>query len=131
MVALSHAPRAVSRASGHTGRDPAGAAPAPAERRRRPRLAAIKGGNIEDWAAKKTPDDLKVVSSEGSHSKELEHLFESKAQLETVETASVVGENTIVTIVFKRCRRKCWRIPFGCVRRPASAAEHTNSDSRH
>jgi hypothetical protein len=64
----------------------------------------IKGGNIEDWAAKKTPDDLKVVSSEGSHSKELKHLFESKAQLETVETASVVGENTIVTIVFKRCR---------------------------
>jgi len=64
----------------------------------------ITGGNIADWAAKKTPDDLKVISAKGSHSDQLKHLFESKARIETVETDSVVGENTLVTIVFKACR---------------------------
>ena len=35
----------------------------------------IRGGNIADWAAKKTPDDLKVISNKGSHSDELKRLF--------------------------------------------------------
>jgi hypothetical protein len=64
----------------------------------------ITGGNIADWAAKKTPDDLKVISTKGAHSEELKHLFESKARIPTVETDSVVGENTLVTIVFGSCR---------------------------
>jgi hypothetical protein len=64
----------------------------------------IKGGNIADWAVKKTPDDLKVTSAKGAHSEELKRLFESKARIETVETDSVVGENTLVTIVFGGCR---------------------------
>ena len=64
----------------------------------------ITGGNIADWAAKKDPDDLKVISAKGSHSDELKRLFESKARIDTVETDSVVGENTLVTILFKGCR---------------------------
>jgi hypothetical protein len=64
----------------------------------------ITGGNIDEWAAKKTPDDLHVISPHGKHSEELKRLFDSKAQIETMETSSVVGENTIVTIVFEKCR---------------------------
>lgn len=64
----------------------------------------ITGGNIADWAAKKTPDDLKIVSTKGAHSDELEKLFEAKTRIPTVETDSVVGENTIITIVFGSCR---------------------------
>jgi hypothetical protein len=64
----------------------------------------ITGGNIADWAAKKTPDDLKVVSAKGKHSDELKRLFESKARIDTLETNSVVGENSLVTITFKDCR---------------------------
>jgi hypothetical protein len=64
----------------------------------------ITGGNIGDWAAKKNPDDLKVISGKAKHSDELQRLFESKARIDTVETASVVGENSLVTITFKNCR---------------------------
>lgn len=64
----------------------------------------ITGGNIGDWAAKKTPDDLKVISAKGKHSDELKRLFESKARIDTVETTSVVGENGLVTITFTDCR---------------------------
>jgi hypothetical protein len=66
----------------------------------------ITGGNIGDWAAKKDPDGLKVISVKGKHSDELKRLFESKARVDTVETASVVGENGLVTITFKNCRIK-------------------------
>ncbi len=64
----------------------------------------ITGGNIGQWAAKKDPDDLKVISVKGKHSDELKRLFEGKARVDTVETASVVGENSLVTIAFKSCR---------------------------
>ena len=64
----------------------------------------IKGGNIADWVAKKDPDDLKVVSAKGAHSDELQRLFESKARFDGVETSSVVGENTLITITFGGCR---------------------------
>jgi hypothetical protein len=66
----------------------------------------ITGGNITDWAAKKDPDGLKVISVNGKHSDELKRLFDSKARIDTVETASVVGENSLVTITFKNCRIK-------------------------
>src|SRR3954447_10691394 len=39
----------------------------------------IKGGNVADWAAKKDPNGLKVISAKGKHSHELARLFESKA----------------------------------------------------
>jgi hypothetical protein len=64
----------------------------------------ITGGNIGDWAAKKTPDGLKVISAKGKHSAELRRLHDSKARIDTVETTSVVGENSLVTITFKNCR---------------------------
>lgn len=64
----------------------------------------ITGGNAADWAAKKDPDDLEVISANGNHSDELKRLFESKARIDTVETTSVVGENSLVTISFKGCR---------------------------
>jgi hypothetical protein len=64
----------------------------------------ITGGNIGDWAAKKDPDGLKVISVNGKHSGELKRLFDSKARIDAVETASVVGENSLVTITFKNCR---------------------------
>ncbi|MGH2946158.1 MAG: hypothetical protein ACRDPC_07865 [Solirubrobacteraceae bacterium] len=64
----------------------------------------ITGGNIGDWAAKKDPDGLKVISVTGKHSDELKRLHEGKARIDTVETASVVGENSLVTITFKNCR---------------------------
>ena len=64
----------------------------------------IKGGNIDEWAAKKTPDGLVVVSRKGKHSGDLKRLFDSKGRVETMETSSVVGENTIVTITFENCR---------------------------
>jgi hypothetical protein len=64
----------------------------------------ITGGNVADWAAKKDPDGLKVISAGGKHSDELKRLFDSKARIDTVETASVVGENSLVTITFKDCR---------------------------
>lgn len=64
----------------------------------------ITGGNVGDWAAKKDPDGLKVISVNGKHSNELKRLFDSKARIDTVETASVVGENSLVTITFKNCR---------------------------
>ena len=66
----------------------------------------ITGGNVGDWAAKKDPDGLKVTSVKGKHSNELKRLFDSKARIDTVETASVVGENSLVTITFKDCRIK-------------------------
>jgi hypothetical protein len=66
----------------------------------------ITGGNIGDWAAKKTPDDLKVISAKGKHSDELKRLSESKTRVGTMETTSVVGENTLVTITFTNCRIK-------------------------
>ena len=64
----------------------------------------ITGGNIGDWAAKKDPDGLMVISAYGKHSEELKRLFDGKARIDTVETASVVGENSLVTITFKNCR---------------------------
>lgn len=64
----------------------------------------IKGGNVGDWAAKKDPDGLKVISNTGKHSDELKRLFDTKARIDTVETASVVGENSLITIAFKNCR---------------------------
>jgi hypothetical protein len=63
----------------------------------------IIGGNVADWAAKKDPDGLKVISRTGKHSDELKRLFESKARIDTVETTSVVGENSLVTITFSDC----------------------------
>jgi hypothetical protein len=66
----------------------------------------ITGGNVADWAAKKDPDGLVVTSVKGKHSDELKRLFDGKARIDTVETASVVGENTLVTITFKSCRIK-------------------------
>jgi hypothetical protein len=66
----------------------------------------ITGGNIADWVAKKDPDGLKVVSATGKHSDELKRLFDSKARIGTVETSSVVGENSLVTIRFGNCRIK-------------------------
>jgi hypothetical protein len=66
----------------------------------------IKGGNIEEWAAKKTPDYLKVVSAKGKHSDELKRLFDSKGKIDTLVTTSVVGENSLVTITFKSCHIK-------------------------
>jgi hypothetical protein len=70
----------------------------------------ITGGNIGDWAAKKTPDDLRVVSAKGKHSDELKRLFDSKAKLDTLVTTSIVGENTLVTITFKSCRIRRYSI---------------------
>jgi len=64
----------------------------------------ITGGNIGEWAAKKDPDGLKVTSVKGEHSDELKRLSDSKARIDTVETASVIGENSLVTITFKSCR---------------------------
>jgi hypothetical protein len=64
----------------------------------------VTGGNVGDWAAKKDPDGLKVISVNGKHSAKLKRLFDSKARIDTVETASVVGENSLVTITFKNCR---------------------------
>ena len=64
----------------------------------------ITGGNVGEWAAKKDPDGLHVISVNGKHSDELKRLFDSKAQIDTMETASVVGENTLVTITFTNCR---------------------------
>jgi hypothetical protein len=64
----------------------------------------ITGGNVGDWAAKKDPDGLTVISVNGKHSNELKRLFDSKARIDSVETASVVGENSLVTITFKNCR---------------------------
>jgi hypothetical protein len=64
----------------------------------------ITGGNVADWAAKKDPDGLKVVSPAGRHSAELKRLFESKARIDAIETSSVVGENSLVTITFTSCR---------------------------
>jgi hypothetical protein len=64
----------------------------------------ITGGNVSDWAAKKDPDGLELISVNGKHSDELKRLFETKARIDAVETASVVGENSLVTIIFKTCR---------------------------
>ena len=66
----------------------------------------VKGGNVAEWAAKKDFDNLDVVSVAGKHSTEIKRLFESKAKIDAIETASVVGENTLVTIVFTDCRIK-------------------------
>ena len=50
--------------------------------------------HVEGELARRAADYLDVISAKGSHSDELKRLFESKARLETVETDSVVGENT-------------------------------------
>jgi hypothetical protein len=90
----------------------------------------ITGGNIGDWAAKKDPDGLRVTSVKGKHSDQLKRLFDSKARIDTVETASVVGENSLVTITFKNCRitrysadgeKEEWTVEF------ESAKRHTLS----
>jgi hypothetical protein len=90
----------------------------------------ITGGNIGDWAAKKDPDGLRVTSVKGKHSDQLKRLFDSKARIDTVETASVVGENSLVTITFKNCRitrystdgeKEEWAVEF------ESAKRHTLS----
>jgi hypothetical protein len=64
----------------------------------------IKGGNIAEWAAKKNPEGLNVVSAKGKHSKALKGMFDGKTRLDSVVTSSVVGENTLVTITFTNCR---------------------------
>ena len=64
----------------------------------------IKGGNVADWAAKKDGNGLTVISTGGKHSKELKRLFDGKARIDKIETSSVVGENTLVTIVFGDCQ---------------------------
>ena len=63
----------------------------------------VTGGNVADWAAKKDPDGLHVISPHGKHSKELKRLFDGKARVDTIETASVVGENSLVSIAFTGC----------------------------
>jgi hypothetical protein len=64
----------------------------------------VKGGNVADWAAKKDGNGLTVISAGGKHSKELKRLFDGKARIDKIETSSVVGENTLVTIVFGDCQ---------------------------
>jgi hypothetical protein len=66
----------------------------------------ITGGNVGDWAAKKDADGLTVISVSGKHSAELKRLFDTKARIDKVETSSVVGENSLVTITFGSCRIK-------------------------
>jgi len=86
----------------------------------------ITGGNIGEWAAKKDPDGLQVISVKGKHSDELRRLSDTKARIDTVETSSVVGENSLVTITFKKCRVKRysvdgkneeWTVEFGSAKR--------------
>jgi hypothetical protein len=86
----------------------------------------ITGGNVGDWAAKKDPDGLKVISANGKHSGRLKRLFDSKARIDTVETTSVVGENTLVTITFENCRirrystdgdQEEWTVEFASAKR--------------
>ena len=90
----------------------------------------ITGGNIADWVAKKDPEGLIVTSVEGKHSEELKRLHESKARIDSVETASVVGENTLVTIAFKNARVRRysadgkteeWMIDFDTVKRHSTS----------
>ena len=90
----------------------------------------ITGGNIDEWAAKKTPDDLHVISPKGKFSDEIKRLFESKANIATMETSSVVGENTIVTIVFENCKirrysaddeKDDWLVEYGGAKRQTLA----------
>lgn len=64
----------------------------------------ITGGNIGDWLDKKDPDDLVVTSTKGKHSDELKRMSDSKARIDTIEVASVVGENSVVVITFKNAR---------------------------
>ena len=64
----------------------------------------IKGGNVADWVAKKTPDDLVLTTTKGKHSDELKRMSESKERIEKLTVQSVVGENTFVVITFSNAR---------------------------
>ncbi len=66
----------------------------------------IKGGNVGEWVAKKTPDDLILTTTKGKHSDELKRMSESRERIEKLTVTSVVGENTILVITFSNARIK-------------------------
>jgi hypothetical protein len=75
--------------------------------RAKPSRTAPASSQREDRQAR--PDGLRVISVNGKHSDELKRLYDTKARIDTVETASVVGENSLVTITVKNCRvRRYW-----------------------
>ena len=54
------------------------------------KLAAIKitGGNAGEWAAKKTPDTLEIVSEKGKHSTELERLSKERTRIPSLKVTT-------------------------------------------
>lgn len=64
----------------------------------------IKGGNVAEWVAKKTPEKLVLTTTKGKHSDELKRRSDSKERIETLTVQSVVGENTFVVITFSHAR---------------------------
>jgi hypothetical protein len=67
---------------------------------------AITDSNLDDWAAKKNPDDLVVTTKKGKHSDELKRLSAGKTRIETVEATSITGQNSWVKVTFRNARIK-------------------------
>jgi hypothetical protein len=60
------------------------------------KLPAIKivGGNAGEWAAKKNPETLEIISEKGKHSAELEQLSKDRSKIPSLKvTAPMVDQN--------------------------------------
>jgi hypothetical protein len=66
----------------------------------------IKGGNVDDWVAKKNPEDLVLTTTKGKHSDALKRMAGSKDKIDTVQVQVIVGQNTFVVITFSHARIK-------------------------
>jgi hypothetical protein len=66
----------------------------------------IKGGNLDDWLAKKDPETLVLTTTKGDHSDKLKGMSDDKTRIDTITVTSVVGENSIVVITFSHARIK-------------------------
>jgi hypothetical protein len=61
----------------------------------------IKDSNIDAWiGGKADAEDLIVTTVQGKHSDELKRLSDSRTRVETLEVATVTGQNSWVTVTF-------------------------------
>ena len=64
----------------------------------------IKGGNLAEWVAKKTPEALIVTSTKGKHSGKLKGLSDDGTHFDKIDLQAVTGANSWLVITFKNAR---------------------------
>jgi hypothetical protein len=64
----------------------------------------IKGGNLDAWVAKKTPEELIVTSTKGKHSGALKRLSDNKTHFDKINLQAITGANHWLVITLKNAR---------------------------